>query len=77
MRALSLIVELYTLIDEDQALRIEADLPGSPSLTPAGNVSAAPAQGRTAFFEPQPLAPQELPYRVVRDPSRHAPQARP
>jgi hypothetical protein len=38
------------LIDEDQALRIEATLPGSPSPTPAGNISARLLKGEQRFF---------------------------
>jgi hypothetical protein len=38
------------LIDEDQALGIEAALPGSPSLAPAGNVSARLLKGEQRFF---------------------------
>jgi hypothetical protein len=38
------------LIDEDQALRIETGLPGSPSLTPAGNISACLLKGEQRFF---------------------------
>jgi hypothetical protein len=38
------------LIDEDQALRIETGLPGSPSLTPAGNIGARLLKGEQRFF---------------------------
>jgi hypothetical protein len=38
------------LIDEDQALRIEASLPGSPSLAPTGNISARLFEGEQRFF---------------------------
>ncbi|ESW66488.1 hypothetical protein X773_31000 [Mesorhizobium sp. LSJC285A00] len=38
------------LIDEDQALRIKAGLPRSPSLAPAGNISARLLKGEQRFF---------------------------
>lgn len=38
------------LIDEDQALWIEARLPRSPSPTPAGNISAHQLKGEQRFF---------------------------
>ena len=38
------------LVDEDQPPRIEAGLPGSPALPPAGNVGAGLLKGEQRFF---------------------------
>lgn len=38
------------LIDENQALRIEAGLPGSPSLAPSGNIGACLLKSEQRFF---------------------------
>jgi hypothetical protein len=38
------------LVDEDQALGIEAGLPGSPSLAPASNIGARLLKGEQRFF---------------------------
>lgn len=45
----------------------EADLPGTPALTALRNVGAGLLKGEHRFFEPQPLAPQEPPKRIVRE----------
>jgi hypothetical protein len=41
--------------------------PGSLAPPPAGNVGAGLLNGEQRFFEPQSLASQELPHRIVRD----------
>jgi hypothetical protein len=38
------------LVDEDQALRVEAGLPETPSLALAGNISARLLEGEQRFF---------------------------
>jgi len=38
------------LVDEDKALRVEAGLPETPSLTPAGDISARLLEGEQRFF---------------------------
>ena len=38
------------LVDEDQPPRVEAGLPGSPTLPPAGNVGAGLLKGEQRFF---------------------------
>jgi hypothetical protein len=53
-------------VNKDQPAWIEAALPGAPALTPAGDIGAGLLKSKQRFFEPQPSAPQEHPYRVVR-----------
>lgn len=55
------------LVNEDQPARIEARLPRSPAPTSAQDVGAPLLKGEQCFFEPQSLAPQEQPDRIMPD----------
>ena len=57
------------LVDENQTSRIETGLPRSPASPPASDVGAPLLKREQRFFEAQPLAAQERPHRVVREPA--------